>query len=143
MKIFPVALALFHKINPDGVLEVWVQTRTDDGPYHGLLEFPGGGVEASELPIEAVVREVEEEVGITISGGDGRLMGIYSNELAHKTILLYVFLFPEHLELNNKGQWLKIDRDGLSSPYKDQIPFPNHKIIDDLYLAVYDGMTNE
>ena len=65
MKLVPVALALFYEKLEDG-LNVWVQTRTDDGPFHGLLEFPGGGIEAGETPLAAAVREVEEEVGIVI-----------------------------------------------------------------------------
>lgn len=38
-----------------------------DTPYHGKWQLPGGGVEFGEDPIETVAREVEEEVGITIT----------------------------------------------------------------------------
>jgi mutator protein MutT len=133
-----VALALFYKITPDESLEVWVQTREDDGIYHGLLEFPGGGIEPEESPLEAAVREVWEEVGIEIKPRDGQFMGIYPNELNNRTILLYVFLFPAYAALSGKGQWLKVEREHLSSPYLGKIPGPNHLLIDELYRSLYD-----
>jgi mutator protein MutT len=139
LKIFPVALALFYRKTSDQKLEVWVQTRTDDGPFHGLLEFPGGGVEPKEAPLEAVVREVEEEVGILINPQNAKFMGTYTNDLPTKTILLYVFLYPDQASLADKGQWLQID-ETLSAKYRGKIPGPNHRIIDDLYRALYDGV---
>jgi 8-oxo-dGTP diphosphatase len=139
LKLIPVALALFYrKLNT--TLEVWVQVRTDDGPFHGLLEFPGGGIEEGETPLQAVVREVEEEVGIKIEASDGQLMGIYSNPRPGKTILLNVYLFPQNPDLEGKGQWLQIESAALSKPYLGKIPPPNHQIIDDLYRALYDGL---
>lgn len=135
MRLIPVALAIFYELK-DETLKVWVQTREDDGPYHGLQEFPGGGIEAGETPLIAAVREVEEEVGIVISRAEGRLFGVYSNEFPGKTILLHVFLFPPTAELEGKGQWLTIKAPELSSPYQGIIPSPNHKIIDDLFLAL-------
>ena len=136
MRIIPVALALFHRKTQDNKLEVWVQVRTDDGPYHGLLEFPGGGIEAEEIPLDAAVREVGEEVGIKVNASEGKFMGTYANEFPGKTILLYVFLFPDQGALVGKGQWLVIDQ-SLSSLYTGKIPGPNHRIIDDLYRSLY------
>ncbi len=136
MKLVPVALALFYrKVGP--ILEVWTQVREDDGPYHGLLEFPGGKIEPMERPAEAAVREVQEEVGITIDETQANFMGIYSNELPSRTILLNVFLFPDQESLSGKGKWLQITREKLSQPYAGQIPGPNHQIIDDLYRSLY------
>lgn len=137
MRLIPVALALFYRKKDVDTLEVWTQVREDDGIYHGLLEFPGGGIEAGETPLEASVREVEEEVGITIRPEAGQFMGIYPNHLATKTILLHVFLFPDQASLEGKGKWLEITKDKLSSPYLGQIPAPNHVIIDDLYRSLY------
>lgn len=133
-----MALALFYRKIPGNILEVWTQVREDDGPYHGLLEFPGGKIEAGEEPLMGAVREVQEEVGIEIDPAQGRLMGIYTNPLPGKTILLNVFLFPDQPSLIGRGQWLKIENSELSKPFTGQIPSPNHQIIDDLYRALYD-----
>ncbi len=137
MKLIPVALALFYRQKPQNILEVWTQKREDDGIYHGLQEFPGGGIEAGETPLIAAAREVEEEVGIVVKATEAISMGIYSTILPQKTILLHVFLFPDQPSLVNKGRWLEISAEKLSSPYIGQIPGTNHQMIDDLYRSLY------
>ena len=137
MRLIPVALVLFYRKKPHQVLEVWTQVREDDGIYHGLLEFPGGGIEVNETPLVAAVREVQEEVGIVISPAEAQFMGTYSISHPKKTILLNVFLFPDQDSLTGKGQWLEITSENLSSPYLGKIPGPNHQIIDDLYRSLY------
>lgn len=139
MSLLPVSLAIFFREPASDILEVWVQKREDDGIYHGLLEFPGGKIESHEEPLEAIVREVEEEVQIKIHAFDSKFMGVYPNEMFGKTVLLYVFLFPEYKELTDKGQWLKVEKEKLSSPFKGMIPPSNHQIIDDLYRSLYDS----
>jgi 8-oxo-dGTP diphosphatase len=36
------------------------------GPYDGFWEFPGGKVEAGESDLAALVREIQEELGVAI-----------------------------------------------------------------------------
>ena len=36
------------------------------GPYDGKLDLPGGTIEQDETPEEALIRELEEEVGIKV-----------------------------------------------------------------------------
>ncbi len=40
--------------------------KKNSGPYHGLLDLPGGTIEFGERPIDTLKREFKEEVGITI-----------------------------------------------------------------------------
>lgn len=49
-----------------GQERVLITRRHDDRPLGGLWELPGGKVEPDELPEAAVVRELVEEVGLTV-----------------------------------------------------------------------------
>ncbi|MCB2048781.1 MAG: (deoxy)nucleoside triphosphate pyrophosphohydrolase [Novosphingobium sp.] len=68
-----VAAAL---IAPDGV--VLLQRRPSDAVHGGLWEFPGGKVSDRETPEFALVRELQEELGITIGQGDLEPLGFAS-----------------------------------------------------------------
>lgn len=56
-----VAVAL---IAPDG--RVLMQQRKAAAMFGGLWEFPGGKVEAGESPESALLREIDEELGIAL-----------------------------------------------------------------------------
>lgn len=49
----------------------WLMHRRPPEKHHGgLWEFPGGKVETTEIPVEALARELSEELGITIQEHD-------------------------------------------------------------------------
>ncbi len=56
-----VAVAL---VDPDG--RVLIAQRPEGKSMAGLWEFPGGKVETGELPEAALIRELSEELGITV-----------------------------------------------------------------------------
>ena len=60
--VFVVACAL---VDIDG--RVLVTQRPEGKPMAGLWEFPGGKIEQGELPEQALIRELKEELGIDVS----------------------------------------------------------------------------
>ena len=60
-----VLVAACALVDEDG--RVLLAKRPEGRPLAGLWEFPGGKVEPGERPEEALIRELEEELGIDVS----------------------------------------------------------------------------
>ncbi|BCA41255.1 8-oxo-dGTP diphosphatase MutT [Kluyvera ascorbata] len=60
MKILQISVGIIR--NADG--EIYITQRAADSHMAHKWEFPGGKIEAGETPEEAVIRELQEEVGI-------------------------------------------------------------------------------
>jgi len=58
-----VLVAAIALIDPDG--RVLLAQRPEGKAMAGLWEFPGGKVESGEIPEACLLREVEEELGIS------------------------------------------------------------------------------
>jgi 8-oxo-dGTP diphosphatase len=85
--LFVAAAAL---IDQNG--RILVQKRPEGKPMAGLWEFPGGKVEAGETPEAALVRELEEELGIGVKEPDIEPVAFASEavEDQHLILLLYI-----------------------------------------------------
>jgi 8-oxo-dGTP diphosphatase len=84
--IFVVAVAL---IDVQG--RVLVQQRPAGSFMPGLWEFPGGKVETGETPEQALVREVREELGITLAQADVTPFTFASEPHSGKHLLLLLY----------------------------------------------------
>lgn len=63
--VYVVAAALF---DPQG--NILLAKRPPGKAMAGLWEFPGGKIEPNERPEQAIVRELQEELAITVSESD-------------------------------------------------------------------------
>ena len=64
MKILQIAVGIIR--NPQN--QIFITQRAADAHMANKWEFPGGKIESDETPEEALVRELQEEVGITPLG---------------------------------------------------------------------------
>ncbi len=91
------------------------QTRW--GKEKKTIEFPCGTIEDGEEPIDAAVREFEEETGIEISSTQGKLQycGSFNPNPAYFNNLMHVFLYKNtnliSMFLNRGTQHLDKDED--------------------------------
>ena len=110
---------------PDGR---WLMHRRPPGKHHaGLWEFPGGKVEADEMPHESLVRELAEELGISCRAADfvpaGFASGAGQEDGPGIVILLYRLRLwqgePEALEGGAVGWFTAREVDCLAKPPLD------------------------
>jgi 8-oxo-dGTP diphosphatase len=94
-KLVQVAVAIL--IRPNG--EYLLASRPDGKGWAGWWEFPGGKIEAGETPEHALVRESQEELGITPTTIQPWIKRRYDYPATHdaeaKTVLLHFFFVSE------------------------------------------------
>lgn len=84
-RIIDVAAAVILKPNGDFLLG----QRPSGKPYPGYWEFPGGKIEPDETAREALLRELDEELGIRVTRADPWLTRTY--RYPHATVRLRFF----------------------------------------------------
>ncbi|QDQ26103.1 Nudix family hydrolase [Chitinimonas arctica] len=85
IKITHVAAGIL--IQPDG--RFLLGSRPAGKPYAGWWEFPGGKLEAGETPLQALCRELQEELGIEVRAAQPWLVQEFT--YPHATVRLYFF----------------------------------------------------
>ncbi len=77
-----VAVAIIERV-VDGDYQVLFAQRPVGKAYAGYWEFPGGKIEANESVVEALIREIDEELGIHIGSATLWRSERFSYEHAH------------------------------------------------------------
>jgi 8-oxo-dGTP diphosphatase len=99
--VLVVACAL---IDPDG--RVLLAQRPEGKTLAGLWEFPGGKLESGERPEAALIRELDEELGITVKEACLAPLTFASHayEDFHLLMPLYICRRWEGLAMSREGQ---------------------------------------
>jgi 8-oxo-dGTP diphosphatase len=93
---------------------VLLQRRPDGKELAGLWEFPGGKIEPGERPEAALVRELDEELGIAVDPADLIPIAFASADLGRRHLLLLLYTVaawrgePEALEAS-EVRWVAPD----------------------------------
>ncbi len=138
MKSILISVFIPFRLTKNG-LELWMQTRHEDGPLDGYLEFPGGKVEKGESLKDAAIREFYEEVSLAKEAlRDSstvervRPFKNYTYEYPDRSVVLFTFIghMPEKA-LREEG-WHRIDFLNPLEGIEDRILAANHELIKDL-----------
>lgn len=84
-----VAAIIREKSNTVGPRKFLLGLRPANGVLGGLWEFPGGKIEQNELPLDALKREIKEELGIEILDPQIKLAHSYSHKDRSILLLFY------------------------------------------------------
>jgi 8-oxo-dGTP diphosphatase len=76
----------------DGNGRILIAKRPQGRPLAGLWEFPGGKVEAGEMPEHALIRELSEELGVDIAASDLTPLTFASHAYPDFHLLMPLFL---------------------------------------------------
>lgn len=90
----------------------FVAKRNPGGPAGGKWEFPGGKVEANELPTAALTRELKEELGLDVTVGVS--IGCFETVVAGRIIALDCYWVSAsggeiQLASHSEFKWVQLD----------------------------------
>jgi len=85
-----VVVALVESNEPRGNEPTYILTRRKkDAHLAGFWEFPGGKVEPGESPVEALKRELMEELGVQVEALEPTVFSYHEYSERHVLILFY------------------------------------------------------
>lgn len=134
----PVSIGIFIKKSTPGDYQIWLQKRAEDGPLNGLLEFPGGKIEPGESELEALKRELEEEVSWKASNTSTiEFFKSYTYGYKDRSVKLNVFSIDDPNFTGKGNQWLDLNEKDPILNFKGRVPEANIQIIQDLAESLY------
>ena len=114
-------------VDSDG--RILLAKRPQNKPMPGLWEFPGGKVETGETPEQALIREIDEELGVNTNQSCLAPISFASHayDTFHLLLLLYICRrWQGRLEPREGGELAWVNPSQLR---KYQMPPPNREFI--------------
>ncbi len=120
---------------------LWIQRRPPGKHLAGYWEFPGGKLEPGESPVQALCRELREELGLTISPDSLEPFDVVEHSYPDRQVRIYFFRCSDAAdpdpELEVDGTWERIS--GLP---EFTFPEANRAVLDRL-KALAEGPPSE
>ena len=131
----------------NGNNEILISQRAADAHQGGLWEFPGGKLESGESVQQALLRELEEELGIRANSY--RPLIKITHQYAERTILLDVWKVDDYhgKAIGREGQvvrWQSIDQlnqaefPAANIPVIQAINLPEHYLISGKFGSIFE-----
>ena len=108
MKVVHVAVGVIARGD-----DIFITLRPDDVHQGGKWEFPGGKVEAGETVLQALKRELAEEVGISVSASTP--LTVITHDYGDKQVRLDVHLVHDFVgepfgKEGQRSRWIPISQ---------------------------------
>ena len=109
-------------------LELYLQTRIEEGELDGLSEFPGGKLELGESPLQCLIRELSEEVGIDVSETHKKLFQTITHTYQDRKVTIHFYI------IDAKDISLKYTRIGFDNYHQflHKLPYANKEVMENL-----------
>lgn len=86
--------------------KIWIQKRKNVDHLMGYWEFPGGKLQSNELPTQALVRELQEELGIAIEEPSKHSFLTQDYVYSKRKVKIHFFIVPFNHQFSGKGRWV-------------------------------------
>ncbi len=111
----------------DNATEVFVSKRRPEQSFAGYWEFPGGKHEDNETPLESLIRELKEEIGINVINAKQFLK--ITHRYAERLVCLHVWLVDKFTGQPKGAEGQECRWVPISDLTQYQFPEGNHQIV--------------